>query len=385
MLTLEAIQAKDGDCLLLHYGSSTNPGLILIDGGSRGVYRDFLEKRLNQLKGSKNSLSFRMVIISHIDADHITGILDMFQKMKNQKENGEQSPWKVKSLWHNAFEKTVGGHPAAVQSARVAAASSGSEADLNKLIQSGLDNPKAIAVVASVKQGKDLQRYATGLTTINAETSGELVIAPETGKKTIKVDTGLTFTILGPHQAELDNLKKEWEKSKKRKQAKSEDAVAADYLNRTIPNLSSIVILAEEKQNGKSTRMLLTGDAGGDLILEGLEAAKLLDAKGRISVDVLKVQHHGSKHSVAPPFFKQVLAKRYVISGNGAHGIPNIDVLVWLSEARKNETFDVYMTNRKLIDKQNDYTGELDKFLKKEPDNHRYHFRADNKLSIPVE
>jgi beta-lactamase superfamily II metal-dependent hydrolase len=182
-------------------------------------------------------------------------------------------------------------------------------------------------------------------------------------------------------------LKNEWNKAQKKKVA--EQSVAADYLNRTIPNLSSIVFLAEEKnQKGKSTRMLLTGDAGGDLILKGLEAAKLLDKKGGISVDVLKVQHHGSKHSIEPSFFEKVQAKSYVISGNGAHGIPNIEVLEWLSQARKDKPFDVYMTNRQLQESGKDYTPKLDKFLqqeKRKQPQHKYHFRGNKELSITVE
>ena len=348
-MKLEALQAKDGDCLLLHYDSAAKPGLILIDGGSKGVYREVLEKRLNQLKGSRSSLDLRMVIISHIDADHITGILDMFRQMKNQKENGETYPWKVKSLWHNAFEKMVGRHRAAPQSPTIAAASSGA-ADLPTLIASGMSDEKAIAVVASVQQGKDLQRFATGLTTINAETSGQLIVAPETGRKEIKIDGSLTFTILGPSQAELDDLENEWNESQSGREKAGHDAVAADYLNRTVPNLSSIVFLAEERKQGRSVRMLLTGDAGGDLILKRLEAAKLLDKEGRITLDVLKVQHHGSMHSVEQSFFEKVRAKSYVISGNGAHGIPNIEVLQWISEARQKDAIEVYMTNRKLRD-----------------------------------
>jgi len=45
-----------------------------------------------------------------------------------------------------------------------------------------------------------------------------------------------------------------------------EEALAA-YVDKSVPNLSSLVVLA--KAGGKT--MLLTGDARGDKILEGLE------------------------------------------------------------------------------------------------------------------
>jgi len=383
-MKLEALQANDGDCLLLHYGDGATSGLILIDGGSRGVYRNVLEKRLDELRAGKSVLNMRLVVVSHIDADHITGLLDMFREMSEQKSDGKVPRWKVGSLWHNAFEKTVGSHSAAVQSATVGAASAGSP-NLDLLRNQGLQE-KALAVVASVKQGKDLQRFATSLTRINAETDGKLIVAPKSGRTDIKIDKTLTFTILGPAENELDNLEEAWNKSKQAKV--QEQSVAADYLNRTVPNLSSIVFLAEEKSSsGESNRILFTGDAGGDLILKGLEAANLLDDNHQIKVDVLKVQHHGSKHSVEQGFFEQVRADAYVISGNGAHGIPNLETLEWLSQARKGEPFHVYMTNHELVDKQKNYTTDLDNFLEEEKRSqpqHEYHFRQDSQLSITV-
>ena len=109
--------------------------------------------------------------------------------------------------------------------------------------------------------------------------------------------------------------------------------------------------------------MLLTGDAGGDLILEGLDSAGLLDNNKKIKVDVLKIQHHGSNHSNSEEFLRQVIADKYVISGNGKHGIPHMDVLGWLSNARNGEACDIYMTNRQLSDGDTDLTKGLDDFL----------------------
>jgi len=345
-----------------------------------------IENRLDQLRGTNPALNLRLVVVSHIDADHITGILHMFRQMSETVNDGREPRWKVASLWHNAFEKVVGSHAPSASSATVAAAAAGT-VNVDDLEENGLEDEKAVAVVASVKQGKDLQAFAKPLTKINKETNGNLIMAPETGRKQIKIDKNLTFTILGPHESELKDLEKQWSKSKA-KHTSDEKAAAADYLNRTVPNLSSIVFLAEHTDDaGKTTRMLLTGDAGGDLILEGLEAAGLLDSNKQIKVDVLKVQHHGSNHSVAADFFRQVIADKYVISGNGKHGISHMDVLGWLSGARNEEACDIYMTNRQLVDGDTDFTANLDKFLADEATNqplHRYHFRQDPALSIVI-
>ena len=45
ILTLEPLPAKEGDCLLLHWGTKAAPKLAVIDGGPARVYEDSLEPR----------------------------------------------------------------------------------------------------------------------------------------------------------------------------------------------------------------------------------------------------------------------------------------------------------------------------------------------------
>ena len=73
------------------------------------------------------------------------------------------------------------------------------------------------------------------------------------------------------------------------------DAALAAYVDESVPNLSSIVVLAE----WMARRMLLTGDARGDKILEGLELVGLLrkpnHACGRAeSAPSRQLQQHGT-------------------------------------------------------------------------------------------
>jgi hypothetical protein len=374
-LTIEALQAAEGDCLLLeHVAAGGRPTRILIDGGSRGIYRRALRPRLDALRHGER-LDLRMVVVSHIDGDHISGILDLFNDLERLKEDGEEPFCRIGTLWHNAFENL---QPDDVvrQSAAVGAALGGA-------VPAGLD-PCTAAVVASIRQGAALRNAAQRLDVpINRGAGDALVRAPSGSVRRIAVAPGLTFTILGPRDAQLLRLNEEWQKSTDAHPS-DPDARAADYLNRTVPNLSSIVILAEaERAGGGPVRVLLTGDAGGDHILQSLEDTGIAPG-GRLHVDVLKVQHHGSSHSVTQDFFERVTASRYVISGNGMHDIPHEDTLTWLSAARHGEPYDVFMTNR---EGGNGLTEMLDRFLAREATaepGHRYHFRAPDELSIQV-
>jgi beta-lactamase superfamily II metal-dependent hydrolase len=109
-------------------------------------------------------------------------------------------------------------------------------------------------------------------------------------------------------------------------------AVAA-MVDKSVPNLSSIMFLAD----ADDMRILLTGDGRGDHLLSGLKEANLLDSKGSIHVDMLKVPHHGSNRNVTADFFKRVTADKYIISANGKYGNPDFNTLEWIVLAAKEQ------------------------------------------------
>jgi hypothetical protein len=279
-------------------------------------------------------------------------------------------------LWFNAFEDVHGvAHPTVVAAAA---------ASLGGPPLQGLDDMTQ-AVVASVPQGNRLRGYATQLAIpFNQGAGGPLVLSAETGQQRVPIASGLTFTILAPTRTQLDRLEQEWAKAKATHPV-DPAAQTADYLNNTVPNMSSIVVVAEAAIPGQaSKRMLLTGDARGDIILEALNAAGLSN-NSRSHFDLLKVQHHGSNHSTTQEFFERVTADRYVISGNGLHGNPHPDALRWLSAARHGESFEAYLTNRTGV---NDLGATLDAFLAEEAQaepGHVYRFRRDPDLSLTIE
>ncbi|MBH5366596.1 hypothetical protein [Bradyrhizobium glycinis] len=146
------------------------------------------------------------------------------------------------------------------------------------------------------------------------------------------LDGGLKMTVAGPMQPELLALQEAHDKwLKEQKQGKkSSEAMLAAFVDKSVPNLSSIVVLAE--MGGKS--MLLTGDARGDKVLKGLELAGLLAPGKTRHVNLLKVPHHGSSNNLEKVFFERLPADHYVFSGDGEHGNPERETLEMLLEAR---------------------------------------------------
>src|SRR6185436_9181491 len=106
ILSLEVRKAGTGDCLLLHFGTKTNPGLMMIDGGPATVYADFLRPRLVQIKAARKlddgePLGVDAVMVSHIDDDHINGILDFTHELVDAKQARKPALAKIKNFWFN--------------------------------------------------------------------------------------------------------------------------------------------------------------------------------------------------------------------------------------------------------------------------------------------
>jgi hypothetical protein len=150
----------------------------------------------------------------------------------------------------------------------------------------------------------------------------------------------MDVVVVGPTTTALDNLAEEWRAAVK---ANSASALAASFSDRRVPNLSSIAL--HIRHAGRTA--LLTGDARGDYLLEGLEAAELLAADGTIHVDVFKLPHHGSQENAAPALFERIHADHYVISADGVrYKHPSASTLEWLVHSRPpKDDYKIHLTN----------------------------------------
>jgi beta-lactamase superfamily II metal-dependent hydrolase len=150
----------------------------------------------------------------------------------------------------------------------------------------------------------------------------------------------LKVTILGPQQKEIDKLRKEFEKWVKSQAKLKAGAALAAYDDDSPFNLSSIVALVEAGPK----KILLTGDARGDKILDGLRQAGLLKKGQTLHVDILKAPHHGSDRNIQPDFFESITANHYVFSGDGEHGNPERATLEMLDQIGGDRDFQVHLT-----------------------------------------
>lgn len=340
LFTLDAVFAREGDAMILHYGPPDEARWILIDGGTRGVYKRFLRPRFEQVRalfGFDDDTSFplRMVMVSHVDSDHISGVLDLLTELEEADAQQQRPPFRIETLWHNSFDDLLGNQGEEIVSRIAAALARGDLVGMPAMTR------EARAVVATTGQGRRLRHLAGRLDLrVNSPFEG-LVMASESAAVAVELGHGLTFTVLGPRRAQVEAYQEQWDEDLERILDEDDTAGALAFTDDSPFNLASLSVLA---RLGERT-MLLTGDARGDHLIEGLIAAGLLaDEDDSLHVDLLKVPHHGSSHNVTTRFFEQVTADHYVISADGKNENPDVETLQMIADARGTASYALHLT-----------------------------------------
>lgn len=376
-MKLTVFPSDHGDCLLLESGKQR----MLIDGGPGSAFREHVLPAL-----AKSRRAIDCVYLSHIDHDHIGGLLALvdaiyewrvydYRKKRGKKPQTPKAPRPpdIRKVWHNSFPDLLGEQALPVADALASTAE----------ILSGLREPNP--VVAAVRQHhQDLATHAGhAIQLTNRISRGQLGIPvnPEYGDELMcfsdddsppKLTLGdIRFTLLGPTTEDLDNLKKDWKKwleknkdkvrqIRRAARADAHELVSsdADFLAplemeaRTLvdelstpalsgkesggrkrvtpPNLASLMFLAEDDEHS----VLLTGDGHAKDLLDKLEKRGKLNAEKKLHVNVLKVQHHGAAYNMTEDFAKRITADHYVFCGNGYATNPEPSVLETIANAR---------------------------------------------------
>lgn len=328
MFKLHVVQAAYGDCLLLEYGTQeTGTHYILIDGGPPDTFRFHLQPVLKNI--AESGLPLDLVVLSHVDNDHIIGLLDYFVALR-MADPGLPAP---AGLWHNSFSLTL--DPNGIIEPRLSALIVPERASV--MASSGL-------AVLGIQEGAGLRAHALAQgIPINQGFPGNLITV-DSAPPSLNFDN-LELKIVGPTQTNLDRLQQEWIDwlDENEDGILNDDPFVMANSDQTAPNLSSIMFLAQADDR----TMLFTGDGRSDHLLQGLEQAGLLDVHGKLHVNVLKLPHHGSNRNITKKFLKNVTADTYVASANGRDGNPDLATLIWIVETaeKQGRQVEIIVTN----------------------------------------
>lgn len=77
MLNIKVLKALNGDCIIISYGKKKEHN-VLIDGGQGKVCFRQLCRYIDSLKKESNKID--LLVLTHIDSDHIDGILRLLSQ-----------------------------------------------------------------------------------------------------------------------------------------------------------------------------------------------------------------------------------------------------------------------------------------------------------------
>jgi ribonuclease BN (tRNA processing enzyme) len=325
VIKLHVLQAEYGDCFILESKLGKDSMNVLIDGGPYQTFEKHLKPTLQKLPLNGK---LDLIVLSHIDNDHIIGLLDLFEEIQIEREKGIKEFIKIGKLWHNSFNDLL--------KLDVEPKTFFTNIFLGQNLISKEEIEKKKNIVTSVimkgfQQGSDLAVLAKSLKITTNPGFKKLILVNDV-PKSIRLKH-FTFQILGPSKKNVDKLKEEWKDwlHKKGGTLNSEFELF-QILDKSIPNLASIMFLAKTKNR----KILFTGDGVGQDIIKVLSQNAMLDKHGKFHVDILKVPHHGSDRNASIEFFDTVYSDYYVISANGRDDNPSPDTLKWIIESNEN-------------------------------------------------
>ena len=270
------LKAFNGDCILIKtFNSDNDEFIILIDGGTAATFEYSLKKEL------KDITKIDLVVLTHIDSDHILGLVKFFK-------NSMIDRIEIPEIWIN--------HPELI------------DVTAGELISHGQANTLKNLII----EKKPLSKIRS--ISIN--------------EKEIDIQ-GIKFSILSPKSETIKTLYDEWEYDKPK------IVVEKVNISSTIDSTSYCIELNElakspfnsddDLVNNASISFLLScldmkilflADSSADII-ESEIRMKGYNETNKLICNYVKISHHGSKKNTSNTLLGLIDCAEFIISTNG--------------------------------------------------------------------
>ncbi len=323
MVKIKFLEAGNGDCIHLSFNIGEITKNIIIDGGVEQTYYSKSTNTFGELYSEINSIRKQnefidLLILTHIDNDHICGLLKWF-------ELDDKAHELIKNVWFNS----------------------------GKLIATYLNEPENEGLRVGLKIFSDPQ---TGIK--EAIEYEDYLIKKEIWDQKVIIEgqefeeCGVKIQILSPNEAQLKRLLKEY------KEKTGDSAYTAgrekDW-NKNIKDFIEEEMRSDFKfnqdssvKNGSSISFFLTlndkrflflADSHPKGIVTQLKTLGFSKDKP-LEVEVMKVSHHGSKANTNKELLEIIKTENYIISTDSSgHNHPNKRTLARILNVNPNAIF----------------------------------------------
>ncbi|WKK60347.1 ComEC/Rec2 family competence protein [Sphingobacterium sp. BN32] len=309
-MKIKFLPAFNGDCILVSFEYENRKRNILVDGGVPRTYLRHLKPELEKLIQQEENID--LLIVTHIDDDHIGGIKELYQDAALNKDF-------IKEVWFNSGDLLSDYFNSARESIRAV--------EIIKTDQTNMSVGQGVTLEKALKEEKG--NWIQNLIQVSENKISFL---------------GLSITILSPNEKTLEKLHDHWETEIDKKVTMSEEHddfnVSISELikrkfkeDRAVPNGSSIAILMEEGSNS----ILLLGDAHPTVVSDSLEKLGLATEEKKLKIDLVKVSHHASKGNTSPKLLSLIESSKFVVLTDGSkHGLPDKESIARIIASQPN-------------------------------------------------
>ena len=280
MSYIEILQAYHGDAFIIHASKGEHYGVIVIDGGPD-------QSRIKVLRRLERLDKIDLMVLTHYDSDHISGLNTFLEQQT------DPDKFNVKEIWANCAREIdikVGNNVSYEQANKMArilsalnAKKKGSVA-WNERIAIGYERDLGFAFIKVIGPEPDIFDKRQ-----------------EKYEETITNNASLN-RVVGDASIPLEALSHK----KKRKPSASHESELA--------NMASIAFVIE----CDGLKALMLGDSYPDAIEK--ELRKQYSEENPLSLDVVKLAHHGSRNNISNSLLDIIDCQDYIISTNGGVG-----------------------------------------------------------------
>lgn len=336
-INVKAFPAGYGDSFFITIKDTEGIHNILVDCGFVSTYRDYIKGELE----STDSIS--LIVLTHIDDDHINGALEMF------KDSDTINTLEIKNIWFNELYKmTLGKY--------IEHLSKSDQENRAENKQNGFFDESVGYIRA-----KNLSNYILGSrhASVWNKDSTLIMCNNDSYQEMYPLNEQIKFVVLSPHENRLEELFEEWCRKlhiSKGTLEVNDDTIQLfykyfssikeprelfdepcgplsidieglankDYSTDNVANDASIAFFIEFKDK----RILFLGDSHSADIKNSLKKYVEDNKLEKLKFDLVKVSHHGSKYNIDTELFDYIYADKYLISTNGKrHNHPDIECL----------------------------------------------------------
>ncbi|OFD90552.1 hypothetical protein BWGOE13_55190 [Bacillus mycoides] len=398
-IQLNMFEAGNGDSFLIKC-IDENITNILVDFGYSNTYKKHVEKHLRNMNMNNEKLD--LVIVTHIDQDHISGGIRFFE------DNGRMEDSRIISVgevWHNSYK-----HLEMAETEKILTDKEREHITKNSIFVER--NREGNTSDTSAIQGS---RLAANLNSKgyrwNDSFGGQAV--SYRGTAPIYLNEGIKITVLSPTITELEKLRKTWKRELKIKFPTIElsndtifdDAVECISLIRrprnvqTLPKNTSTTVNPEhlasaifqedtDEINASSItcivefmnkRILLLGDSTPSVVEAQIKKI-YKEVEFPIIFDAIKVSHHGSAKNTSKELLDIIDSEHYFISTNGnTYGHPDVETIAKIIVRDQGDiTRNLYFTNK--IEKLNIF----DNLSWQQKYQYRMHYKSMSEDSLQI-